>query len=251
VREYTAIVEGGAEPVPGARLLLLDCPPLSASSRPGQFIMVRCGEGHDPYLRHPLPIHRLRPEGIALYFRPVGPALAWLGARRIGESVNLLGPCGRGFDIPPSPTSLSLVCQGMGIGVLAAILDRTRCGVQLIAEVPTPAQVYPRELLPRAVEYLPFAGHDQAKALWQAVEQSCHWSERLYAAGPLGFYRRLQQTIATARLGLRPGLAQAWVEGDMACGRGICQSCLMTTRQGARQLCLDGPAFDLADLVLD
>jgi len=248
VKQYAAIVEGGAEPVPGTRLLLLNCPQLSESARPGQFVMVRCGHGYDPYLRYPLPIHRLRPQGIALYFRSSEPSIAWLGAQQIGETVDLLGPCGRGFDLPSELSNLTLIYQGMGIGPLAAILDRTRCAVQIISEAPTPSQVYPRELLPRFVEFLPFVGHEQSEALWHAVEGACRWSERVYAAGSRGLCHRLAQSIARSRFGLREGIAQVWVEAEMACGRGICQSCLTETRSGLKHACLDGPVFDLANL---
>src|SRR5512140_2700638 len=81
MKQHTAVISGGAEVTPGARLLILDCPSLSTGARPGQFVMVRCGEGHDPYLRQALPIHRLTEQGIALYFRPANRHLAWLAAR--------------------------------------------------------------------------------------------------------------------------------------------------------------------------
>ena len=37
--------------------LWLDAPAIAELARPGQFVMVRCGEGHDPLLRRPLSIH--------------------------------------------------------------------------------------------------------------------------------------------------------------------------------------------------
>jgi dihydroorotate dehydrogenase electron transfer subunit len=36
----------------------------------------------------------------------------------------------------------------------------------------------------------------------------------------------------------------------MACGMGLCNGCLIETRRGPRHICTDGPAFNLADLVL-
>jgi len=208
MRRYTVVVEGGAEPVPGARLLLLNCPRLSEAACPGQFVMVRCGHGADPYLRYPLAIHRLRPQGIALYFRPAEPGMAWLGARQIGDAVDLLGPCGKGFDLPGGSSNLTLVYQGMGISALASILDRTRCAVQVVSEAPTPAQVYPRELLPRSVEFLPFVGREQDDAFWQAVEVACAWGERIYVAGSSTMVRRFGQIVARTRASPRSG---SWV----------------------------------------
>jgi dihydroorotate dehydrogenase electron transfer subunit len=213
--------------------------------------MIRCGHSADPYLRYPLAIHRLRPQGIALYFRPSEAGMAWLGARQIGDAVDLLGPCGRGFDLPSGSSNLTLIYQGMGISALASILDRTHCAVQVVSEAPTPAQVYSRELLPRSVEFLPFVGHEQDDAFWQAVEVACAWGERIYAAGSSAMVRRLGQIVARTRMGVREGIAQVWIMGEIACGRGICQCCLTETRAGFRHACLDGPVFDLFDVLLD
>jgi dihydroorotate dehydrogenase electron transfer subunit len=254
IKQHAATVEGNAEPMPGVRLLFLNCPALSASARAGQFVMVRCGEGFDPYLRRALPIHRFTPQGIALCFRPSDPTLAWLGARPLGSVLDILGPCGRGFDLPKTG-HISLLAQGLGIVPLLGIadvphlLDRTTLAVRLIAEVPTPGQVYPRELLPRQVEYLPFVGHDQGAAFGQAVEAACRWAERIYAVGAPTFYRDLRRVCERARLGLRPGFAQVWGEAELVCGMGLCRGCVVRTRQGRKHACLDGPAFDLADML--
>jgi dihydroorotate dehydrogenase electron transfer subunit len=249
IKQHTATVEGHAEPMPGVRVLFLHCPALSTSAQAGQFVMLRCGEGYDPYLRRALPVHRFTPEGIALCFRPSDPALAWLGARPLGTVLDLLGPCGRGFDLPPKASHIGLVVQGPGIVPLLGILDRTAAAVRLIAEVPTASQVYPRELLPREVEYLPFVGHTQRAAFWEAVEPACRWAERVYAAGAPPFYRDLRLVCERARLGLRAGFVQVWGEAELVCGLGLCRGCAVPTRQGRKHACLDGPAFDLADLL--
>jgi dihydroorotate dehydrogenase electron transfer subunit len=240
--------------MPGTRLLVLHCPELAGVARPGQFLMVRCGDSSDPYLRYPLPIHRFFAEGLALFFRPGGPELGWLNGRRVGDSLDLLGPLGQGFDIPihdglaHSSGALSLVSWGMGLAPLLGIVDRTTCAVRLITHVATAQQVYPRELLPRPVEFESFVGHSEEEGFWQAVGTSAHWGGRLYAAGAYGLYPRLRQLLGHGPWGLHAGMAQVWVEAEMACGRGLCQGCLVSTREGPRRACTDGPVFDLLDL---
>ncbi len=250
MRTFTAIVEANVEPVPGMHLIFLHCAPLGAMASPGQFVMVHGGLGYDPYLRQPLAIHRLTEQGVGLCLRSSNKPLAWLAARRVGDTVDLLGPCGRGFTLPASHSTVSLVARGMGIAPLLPILDRTTCAVQLIASVPTAASVYPRELLPRHVEYLPFVGQEQAPELTRAIIDACRWGQRIYACGPAPFYRSLGQAVEEARMGLREGVAEVWVEGEMGCGMGACRGCLIETRQGYRRVCTDGPVFDLAHLLL-
>jgi len=220
---------------------------LSADARPGQFVMVRCGTSYDPYLRRPLPIHRFREQGLALFFRPSDPALAWLADRHLGDAVDLLGPCGRGLELGPAGRNLGLIAQGMGIAPLLSLLDRASGNARLVVEAPTPGQVYPRALLPPQVEYVPCVGREQHESFIRAIEETCRWSERIYAAGPEALYRQLRQAVAATRLELTRGLAQVWVEAEMGCGRGICQACAVETRHGPQHVCLEGPFFDLAD----
>ncbi|MCD6302206.1 MAG: hypothetical protein J7M15_01625 [Anaerolineae bacterium] len=56
--------------------------------------------------------------------------------------------------------------------------------------------------------------------------------------------------LSLSATGLRRGRAQAWLWGDLRCGLGCCDSCLVDTRRGWRRICTDGPVFDLANLVL-
>ncbi|GEM_PF-620249 len=251
MKQHLAVVSGGAEPVPGARLLYLDCPSLRAGARPGQFILIRQGASYDPYLRFALPLHRLTEQGAALYFRPASPALAWLAAQPIGEALDVLGPCGRGFDLPAQVQEIGLIAQGMGIAPLLSILDAARGPAQLILATPTAGQVYPKELLPRHVEYIPCVGHEQGEALRAAIVQTSRWAAKLYVAGPTALYRQARQALETTHLTFRAGQAEVWWESEIGCGLGACQACVIETRRGPKRVCVDGPAFDLYDLLLD
>lgn len=227
---------------------MLDCPSLSAASRPGQFVMARCSTGLDPYLRYPLPIHRISQTGISLLFRPHDDALRWLGTRPIGELVSLLGPCGRGLDLPSAGT-IGLIAQGMGIAWLLSALDRTRSSVRLVLKVPTASQVYPAALLPAGVEYLPFVGARDHKAFLSAVESTAQWAQRICASGSESLYQHLRRTIEYSAPGMRRNTVFVRVEADLACGLGACQVCTVETVRGARRACVDGPFFDLAELL--
>ncbi len=248
MRALVATVEANVEPLPGMHLLYLQCLPLARAASPGQFVMVQCGLGHDPYLRQPLAIHRLTEEGIALCFRSSNQALAALAARRVGDSVDLLGPCGRGFTLPSGLSTISLVARGAGIVPLLSILDRAPRAVHLVASVPTEAGLYPRELLPRQVEYSPFVGRARDAEFERAIVEAARWGQRVYAGGPASFFALLRRAVEEARFGLREGIAEVWLEHDLGCGVGACRGCLIETRHGYRRVCTDGPVFDLAHL---
>lgn len=250
MKQHLAVIEGSADPMPGFRLLLLECPTLAESARPGQFVMARAGSGYDPYLRTPLSIHRFRAGGIALLFRPSAPHLAWLDALRPGDRLDLLGPGGAGFALPAGSANVAIICQGTALAPVVGILDRVSGPAQFILGAATPSQAYPRELLPAEVEYAPHVGIALGDAFWEAVTGACRWANHVYAAGTTPFYRQLWRVWESTRLRPPPEALQVWVEANMACGQGICESCLVETRRGPRHACTDGPAFNLADLVL-
>jgi len=255
VKQHWVSVQAVTEPLPGARLLLLHAPALS-QAMPGQFVMARCGTGFDPYLRQAVPIHRLLDQGIGLLVRPENESLRWLASRRPGDTVDLVGPCGHGFERARSTDALAVVAQGTGWLPAAALLDAVRCPVQLLVSAPTAAQLPPRELVPTHIEYLAFVGTEDKASWLDALGEAVAWSTRLALAGPTlgaatpGLYRSVASVLRNSPAGLSRGRAQAWLWGEIHCGLGCCDGCLVETRRGWQRICSDGPVFDLADLLL-
>jgi NAD(P)H-flavin reductase len=246
-----AVVEGRAEPTPGSVLLWLHCPALAVAARPGQFVMLRAGPGLDPYLRLPLPIHRLAEEGLALYATTADAAYPYLADLGLGARLDLLGPFGREVLAPYAGANLALVGQGQAIAPLLALLDGDWGAAQLVTTVATERQAYPAALLPANVAHASFAGRRGEGAFWATVEEAARWAGAIYLSGTPAFYRQARGVIERARIVTPPGLAQAWIWRDLACGAGHCGACLTPTRRGPRRVCSEGPFLDLADLVID
>ncbi|MGC9358884.1 MAG: hypothetical protein ACP5G7_00730 [Anaerolineae bacterium] len=255
MKQHQASVQAVAEPLPGTRLLLLHAPALSQAV-PGQFVMARCGPGFDPYLRQAVPIHRFLDQDIGLLIRPENEHLRWLASRRPGDIVDLVGPCGHGFKPTESTDALAVVVQGTGWLPAGALLDRARCPVQLLVSAPTARQLPPRELVPNDVEYLAFVGSEDKASWLEALAKAVTWSTRLALAGPSwgattpSLYRFVASVLHKSPAGLCRGRAEAWLWGELRCGLGCCDSCLVETRRGWQRICTDGPVFDLGDLVL-
>ena len=111
----SAAVVSSAELWPGVYLLWAQAPEIAALARPGQYVMVRCGEGYDMPLRRPLSVHRTSNDGsVAFLFAVVGRGTEWLARRTAGDSLDLFGPLGNGFEINPSSKNLLLVAGGIG-----------------------------------------------------------------------------------------------------------------------------------------
>jgi hypothetical protein len=62
-------------------------------------------------------------------------------------------------------------------------------------------------------------------------------------------YRSLRSAVLPRRIGDRPEV-EISMEQSMACGFGACLGCVVDTRHGRRTSCVDGPVFDLDEVIL-
>ncbi|MFH1091693.1 MAG: hypothetical protein V1742_08985, partial [Pseudomonadota bacterium] len=81
-------------------------PAVAETARPGQFVMVQTGpepqKGGSPLLKRPFSLHRVGQGGeIALLYKVIGVGTRLLSQVRPGESLEILGPLGKGFSPPP------------------------------------------------------------------------------------------------------------------------------------------------------
>jgi dihydroorotate dehydrogenase electron transfer subunit len=227
---------------------------------PGQFLLARCADPFIAYLRRALfPIVVTTEAGSTgwQFLLPAAdladPGLAWLVSRKIGESVDLLGPLGRGFPPPQPARSILLIGHGAKIGPLLGVLQQAvEAGLNIVLalEAARAADLYPVQTLPPTVE-LRIATLDGSLghrgSILDHLGDLALWADRLYACGPLDFYRHLAHHLQEKRMMLTQGFAHAlWLGAPInVCGMGICTLCGLSTAEGFKLACQDGPAFDL------
>ncbi len=237
--------------MPGIYLLWLQAPEIASAARPGQFVMVRCGDGLDPLLRRPLSIHRVADKGqIALLFSVVGRGTEWLSQCQEGDSLDLLGPLGRGFSAPPPSRRLLLVAGGIGIAPLVFAAEkalREGCSPTLLMGAQNASSLYPGSLLPSSIGLIT-ATEDGSEGkrgmVTDFIADFIDQADQILACGPTSMY----QAIAAQRQ-LEGKSVQVSLEVRMGCGRGVCYGCTIKTKKGLRQVCQDGPVFELGEIV--
>jgi len=160
LKPVLAPVISSEEVMRGVHLLWIEAPAVASAARPGQFLMVRASNDCDPLLRRPLSIHRARQDGaIALLIEVVGRGTEWLARRQAGETLDLLGPLGNGFDI--RSRNLLLVAGGCGIAPLVFLAEKALAKKRhliLLAGARSADRVYPRELLPADIATVTITG---------------------------------------------------------------------------------------------
>lgn len=267
------------EPFAGEQFILrIEAPKCAASATPGSFVHLTCDP--DIPLRRPLSIMRANPAAgwIDVLFKVVGAGLAALGARKVGDTLSVLGPIGHGFAPHPARPLTLLIGGGVGIPPMMFLAERLIVRedarwqplVLMGSEIPFPFATRPSTILvpgmpPGVIASMPslealgvpsrlasksgFPGcYDgfitELADAWLAAQPKAGLAEvEIFACGPK------PMLAATAQLARRYGLpCQVSLEEFMACGVGGCAGCTVqvATDEGPamKRVCVDGPVFD-------
>jgi len=239
--------------MPGYHLVHVDASDIVTTCLPGQFITVRCGEKLP--LRRPLSIHKVtNSKYLHLLFKIAGKGTLWLSQREKDENLDILGPLGNGFSIKPSSRNLLLIAGGIGIAPLAFLAQQALSkgkSVKLLLGASTKKVLYPQKQLPGGTETI-IATEDGSEGTKGKVTDilSSHidWADQIYACGPLAMYKEIASQ-RQQRQSRKP--IQVSLEVRMGCGIGACFSCSIKTKHGMKRVCLDGPVFDLDEVILE
>lgn len=252
----------------GYRRLVLAAP-AAATARPGQFVAVAVGDLRSSMLlRRAFSVHRADPTAgtVEVVVAGHGAGTAWICERQQGDELDVVGPLGTGFTLPGPGERLVLVGGGYGSAPFAWTAEAaTAAGVAVDAVVGAAdaARLCDVEGVRAAVE--PSGGRvlvttdDGSAGVRGRVTDAL--ADLLVAGSPpttvaaCGPMAMLAAVAATAReAGARTGAAigvQVAVEEAMACGIGICMTCVLPVRgdDGRTRMlraCTDGPVLDAA-----
>jgi dihydroorotate dehydrogenase electron transfer subunit len=250
-----AVVLSWEQVCENARLIWFSASAVGRTAQPGQFLMIRCGEGWDPLLPRPMSFHRFRQAGderqFAILFDLRGRGTDWLWRRQPGDVVSLFGPLGRGYAVKRQSQNLLLVAGGIGIAALVALADEAIAegrAVTLLQGAKIAGKLFPLGSLPAEVEVVSAtedgsAGHHGL--VTEILPQYLPWADQVFACGPNAMYEAMAGIM---RQEASRKSVQVLLEEHMACGMGVCYCCGVFTRRGVRLVCTDGPRFELRDV---
>jgi len=231
-------------------------PGVAGGILPGQFVALAVGgPGTSMLLRHAFSIHDVRPDHggtVEFVFAANGPGTQWLAERRSRDVLDVAGPLGRPFPVPRDPVSCLLVGGGYGSAALfslAARLRERRCSVDFLLGAATGDRVFGSLTARRTSRTATITTEDGSLGtrgiVTDMMGQIIHEARTdvIYACGPMPM---LRQVTSLARRYDIP--AQVAVEELMACGIGVCMTCVLpvTGSDGITRMvrsCVDGPVF--------
>lgn len=236
-------------------------PGIAEGFRPGHFVAVAVGGPNTSMiLRRAFALYNATPAGdfagtVQFIVASHGPGTQWLVDRRAGDTLNLVGPLGRPFDLPPTPGPAVLVGGGYGTAplvTLAARLMAAGCPIEVIIGAASADRLFGELVVRRSVGTVTVTTDDGSSGLAGRVTDPLPeaitrlGARTVYACGPMPMLRAVGDVAAAHGVP-----AQVAVEESMACGIGVCMTCVLPVRgdDGRSRFvrsCVEGPVFDAA-----
>lgn len=243
------------DPVGAYRHLVISAPGVAELASPGQFVALAVGGPTSAnLLRRCFSLHRVDVGlgTIEVVIAAHGPGTTWLTEVHVGDPVDVVAPLGQPFPLPAEPTACVLVGGGYGSAPLfwlAQALRERGCHVELVLGAATRDRLFGVSLARRDVDGVSVTTDDGSlgRRGWVSVVLGDVIDRTnatvVYACGPMAMLKSVTD-IATAH----GAVAHVAVEESMACGIGVCMTCVLpiTGEDGVTKMvrsCVDGPVF--------
>lgn len=240
-------------------VIAIACTGIAEIAKPGQFVTVSVGgENSAMMLRRAFSIASIDDRSayggvIEIVVSADGPGTRWLVSRKRDDALELVGPLGKPYPIPKNPVPAVLVGGGYGaanLPWLGRVLMQRGCRIDTILGAATDLKVYGQMEARRVGGTLTVTTEDGSLGTLGRVTDvlpeimAKHNAAVVYACGPMGMLAAVTE-IAT-KMG---AIAQVAVEEAMACGIGVCMTCVLpiVDEDGQTKMmrsCTAGPIFD-------
>jgi len=241
--------------------LVLQADGAACHSQPGQFFNLLCpSEGeHKPFFRRPMSTYKASPVSgqVEFLYKVTGKGTFGLETLTERQTLEILGPLGKGFDLDPQWRHMTIVARGVGLATLAPLAEAAHAlGIKLTAVLSARSE---KSLLSRerfaslgadVIAVLDEDGSSSLENIESVLREviAREGSNALFTCGSKRLTRLLK------RLSGELGLAgQVALEQQMVCGLGMCQCCVdvfeVDGLKIGKRVCLEGPVFDLEEVL--
>jgi dihydroorotate dehydrogenase electron transfer subunit len=240
------------------QVLSLTAPGISDIARPGHFVTLGIGgEESSMLLRRAFAIYQVQSRGVYggtldIVIGVHGKGTRWLADRRRHDVIDIVGPLGRPFILPKERVPCVLVGGGYGSAPLFMLAEQLRergCRVDVVVGAATEEKLFGVLELKRVASTLTITTDDGSlgergrvtdvlPALMDRVDAAV-----VYACGPMPMLQRVAEVAEERQV-----YSQCAVEEAMACGIGVCMTCVLPVvgEDGVTRMlrsCVEGPVF--------
>lgn len=246
---------------------IIQAPALALQANPGQFLQVKVGDAVSPLLRRPFGVHGTEGQKVKIMYEVVGPATTIFSNRQPGDYLDVIGPLGNGFNLPPITCHLRpiLVAGGMGVAPLVFLAEKLTEGKStklrgkslVLIGARTKDDILCEKEFKKLGCDVKIATDDGSRGFKGKVtellnkilrenEKTRKRENEIYACGPRPMLKEISRSALQYNVP-----AQVSLEEHLACGIGACLGCVIETRYGYKRVCKDGPVFDARDIIWD
>ena len=232
---------------------------LAGVCKPGNFVAINVGgDTSSMILRRAFAISRVSTSTtfggtMELIVAPHGQGSKWLCAQGEGVLLDIVAPLGTAFGIPTTPVSVLLVGGGYGSAPLfglAEVLNARGCRVDMLLGASTASKIYAPMEGKRAVNSIRIYTEDgsmgQEGRVTDPIQQIIEDLDVavVYSCGPMAMLSAITQITDAMSV-----VHQCAVEEAMACGIGVCMTCVLPVKNDDGSVsmlrsCIDGPVMD-------
>ena len=233
-------------------------PGIPELTRPGHFLAVQVGGPESSMLlRRAFAIYDVKDRGVyggtvEFVFAVHGKGTAWLSQRRAQDKLDVVGPLGKPFRLPKSAVNVTLVGGGYGSAPLLPLATALRdrgCRVDIVLGAGTSDKLFGHMEAKRMADSIAITTDDGSTGHHGRVSDVLPGvldksrADVVYACGPMAMLRAV--TDLAAERGIP---CQVAVEESMACGIGVCMTCVLPVvgEDGLTRMvrsCVEGPVF--------
>ncbi|MCC8378169.1 dihydroorotate dehydrogenase electron transfer subunit [Xenorhabdus sp. PB30.3] len=235
---------------------------LNGSTHPGQFYMLKCpdvGELH-PFLLRPMSVYGTGPEPgtIEFLYNVSGVGTKALADLSSGNEMEIVGPLGNTFTLRAGFHRVMMVARGVGLATMAPLIQKAACvGIELtvVMSARTPEDLM-RDAFLRGVDADVYCLYDNDgtsavssldKLLREILSKNHH--DMVYTCGSHRILRLLQSVLTD----FSETEGEVALEQRMACGMGVCLSCVRPILQNGQidflRVCREGPVFPIRSVI--
>jgi dihydroorotate dehydrogenase electron transfer subunit len=235
---------------------------LVSVTRPGQFYQLKCPvtEASQPFLLRPMSVFGTGPEpgAIEFLYNVTGVGTQALAGLAAGDVLPIVGPLGNTFTVRPDFGRILLLARGVGLATLAPVVRAAaRHGTRIVAVMSAraPEDLMRDEFLGAAPAEVHCVYDSDGSSDVPRVESLVRGllagaaTDAVYTCGSQRLLMLLQRVLRD----FPSVLGEVAMEQHMACGMGVCLSCVrLFDVDGAKQflrVCRDGPVFAIRDVV--
>lgn len=239
--------------------IALEAGEIGKVAKPGNFIAIAVGGDYSSMPLHRVfAIYRAKADGvhastIEIIVAAHGKGSEWLVKQGEGSEIRVTGPLGTSFPLPAEPVNVAIVGGGYGSAPLFDLADHLKsrgCRVDAVIGASTSSKIFAPLDGKRTVNSVTVTTEDGSAGVQGRVTDVIdELIERqkidlIYSCGPMAMLKAVDEVAQHHQISHLISVEEA-----MACGIGICMTCVLPIKDShgvvkMTRTCIDGPVID-------